>query len=699
MTKYTRCVPKDALPSLDRVNTAIINSRSVEDMLSRALAEILDIFDCDRAMVTFPCIPEATSVQIRAAVTRPGYELDSFIGRDNPIDENNRGFLNKISGSDLAVRFDPLCNASEQQGSLACRQLGALSQLAMQLCPTIGLPWALSFHHCTAPVVYDRATELFTAIGSRIADGLTTHLTLQRLRESEQRYRALVDSAAEAIVILDAEAVCFVDANPAATRLYGLPAEKLVNGPSPFDLSPEFQPDGRRSVDKGMALIMEALAGRAPIFEWMHRRADGTEVPCEISLVRFPDPSRQLLRASITDITERKAAERHRAGLETRLAQAQRLETVGQMTGGVAHDFNNLLSVILGNLELLQDNFEGADQQDMIEKAIHATLRGADLTRKMLSYARRAPLDPTVLDLNVTLSEMDNWMRRTLPANIDIDLQLGPRLWPVEADRASTESAILNLIINARDAMPRGGALTVKTANTVFDDRQPKSVDLSPGTYVVLTVRDTGTGIPENDVERVFEPFFTTKDPGESSGLGLSMVHGFMNQTGGAVRITSEPGRGTSVSLFFPTASNFVAGTELAPPVRPADAPGGPHRLLFAEDQKEVAEILVRILRSEGFEVVAAPDGDTAFQQYFANGPFDLLVTDIMMPGTLQGPALARALREAKPDLPVVFLSGYASGVKRKDSALREEDIRVMKPVTRARLLDAVRTALKPKAG
>lgn len=377
--------------------------------------------------------------------------------------------------------------------------------------------------------------------------------------------------------------------------------------------------------------------------------------------------------------------------------RAQKNEAIGQMTGGVAHDFNNLLAVIMGNLELLLDDIEEEEHRQLIIGSINATKRGADLTRNMLAFARKARLAPETIDLNRLVSEARNWIGRTLPASISVETTLLAGLWKITADPSSTESALLNLIVNARDAMPEGGKLTIETANMRIDQSYVDSrvEELKPGRYVMLAVSDTGHGISQSTMQRIFEPFYSTKAPGAGSGLGLSMIEGFMQQSGGTVQVYSEPGVGTTFKLYFPVMAN-----ELDPITSPQSkrseagtAQGG--RILVAEDEAEVLAILVTVLEKAGYEVVDASSGDQALE-IFESDPkgFDLLLTDIVMPGKLQGTTLSRYLRELAPELPVVFMSGYASESTVHGNGLRPEDIRLMKPVQRRDLLAAIFKAL-----
>lgn len=370
---------------------------------------------------------------------------------------------------------------------------------------------------------------------------------------------------------------------------------------------------------------------------------------------------------------------------------AQRHESIGQLTGGVAHDFNNLLAVILGNLELLRDNDGPPDQVKMIDSAITASLRGAELTKNMLAFARKAPLTPVTLNLNNVVLEAKNWMGRALPASVVVETSLLAGLWPIDADRASLESALLNLSLNARDAMEGHGNLTIETANVRIDEAytDARKEKLAPGRYVMLAVSDTGPGISDDTIDSIFEPFFTTKAPGSGSGLGLSMTMGFMRQTGGTVQVYTEVGEGTTFKLYFP-ASEAKGEPSSKPVLTDNSASVDGQRLLLAEDEDAVRETLVTILERAGYQVTATASGDAAFAAFQADPTFDMLLTDIVMPGKLQGTGLARELRAQWPELPVLFMSGYASEATVHGNGLKPTDIRLMKPVQRAELIAAV---------
>lgn len=375
--------------------------------------------------------------------------------------------------------------------------------------------------------------------------------------------------------------------------------------------------------------------------------------------------------------------------------RAQKHESIGQLTGGVAHDFNNLLAVIMGNLELLRDDMTSEDHLDMIDAGIKATKRGADLTRNMLAFARKARLSPEVVNLNQLVNETRNWAGRTLPASISVETSLFAGLWKFEADPSSTESALLNLILNARDAMPDGGTLSLETANVQVDraygdNRQER---LEPGRYVMLAVSDTGEGISATTLLQIFEPFYSTKPTGKGSGLGLSMVQGFMQQSGGIVHVFSDPRVGTSFKLYFKAVTEDLDVKPRGQIVAENSLANG-RRILVVEDEGPVLAVIVAILDKVGYDVTSAATGDEAKAIFETSPDFDVLLTDIVMPGTLQGTMLSKALRDKMPDLSVIFMSGYANETAIHDKGIRPEDIRLMKPVRRAELLAAVSRSL-----
>ncbi|WP_197431041.1 ATP-binding protein [Aliiruegeria sabulilitoris] len=436
-------------------------------------------------------------------------------------------------------------------------------------------------------------------------------------------------------------------------------------------------------------------------FVWPTRMPDGTEKWLEGRghPTKLPDGA-TLWYSLIIDVTEeveRKAELEHQKELAY---LAQKNDSLGKLTGGVAHDFNNLLAVIMGNQELLRDALTGGpdarpDLLEFVDNSLKASERGAGLTRKMLAFARRARLEPAVLDLNQVVRETAAWAGRTMPESIQVVTEFDEALPKVKLDRGSSENALLNLMVNARDAMPEGGTLTISTSAVSLkqDDPVCGSMGLEPGTYVRLVVEDTGTGISPEILPRIYEPFFSTKPLASGSGLGLSMVQGFMEQSGGAVQVTSEREKGTRFELYFRA---MKAGT-VSDRMRHDPAPAMPHRkrrILLVEDESDVRKVLSSILSAAGYALIEAETGDDAFELFKQSPDVDLLLTDIVMPGKLQGSDLAGAIRGMVPNLPVLFLSGYDVTSDKTDNGSREPDIWLTKPVSRNALIRAVERAL-----
>ncbi len=344
--------------------------------------------------------------------------------------------------------------------------------------------------------------------------------------------------------------------------------------------------------------------------------------------------------------------------LDRKLRQAQKMEAVGQLTGGVAHDFNNLLTVIIGNSELVAEGLKDRPRlRQMVAMTVKAAERGAELTGRLLAFSRRQPLDPSPTDVNRQIADMDPMLRRTLGEHVEIELVRGGGLWNAMIDPGQLENAILNLCLNARDAMPKGGRLTIETANAHLDAAYAASqTEVEPGQYVMVAVSDTGTGMDAATLERAFEPFFTTKDVGKGSGLGLSMVYGFVKQSRGHVRIYSEPGHGTTVKLYLPRATAEDAAASPAPP---PSLQRGSGRILLVEDDALVRGNAAEQLRSLGYDVVEARNGPEALAALERGEPVDLLFTDVVMPGGMNGRALAEAAQKLRPGLPVLYTSGY----------------------------------------
>ena len=381
-----------------------------------------------------------------------------------------------------------------------------------------------------------------------------------------------------------------------------------------------------------------------------------------------------------------------RAESEEKLRRTEKMEALGQLTGGVAHDFNNLLLVIRGNLDLLHNKLADGDQRRLLEAAEEAVQRGADLTKQLLAFNSQAPLAPETLDLNDTVVEMQTLLERTLGEQVSISTDLAPGLWQTNVDPGLLKNAVINLALNARDAMPDGGHLTIETANTDIDSQASRLRDVPPGAYVTLALSDTGIGMTDSVLDRAFDPFFTTKPVGKGSGLGLAMVYGFIEQSKGTVRIDSRPGVGTVVTLYLPRARERLDVRRAGP----ADEAlrGSGETVLVVEDDPRVSSTVTRQLEELGYAALKAADAAAALEILSSRSDIRALLTDIVLPGPMAGPALAdRALRQY-PSLGVAYMSGYPDDATTGSSSIPASAVRLGKPFHRAELASAISRAV-----
>jgi PAS domain S-box-containing protein len=502
--------------------------------------------------------------------------------------------------------------------------------------------------HCTRRRAFSQDDVHFLqAVAHVLAEAIERGRAVEALRQSEARLQGILDHAPAIIYLKDREGRYLV-VNREFEKIYGIEAGEII-GKTAHDIFEPAVSDAYLDTDRAV------LGTGAPV----EREVPDPFVGGERTLlvVKFPvvDGAGEVVAVGgvETDITEIKR-------IEQQLIQAQKMEAVGQLTGGVAHDFNNLLAVILGNLELLDERLEGdAASRDLAQRAVDAAERGATLTQRLLAFSRKQALRPETTDLNRLVPGVTQLLHRTLGETIEIETVLAGGLWHTLVDRAQLESALLNLALNARDAMAGNGKLTIETSNARLDeDYAAGHEEVTPGQYVMLAVSDTGEGMPAEVVERAFEPFFTTKEPGKGSGLGLSMVYGFAKQSGGHAKVYSEPGHGTLVKLYLPKA---IAGAEERPEALPAepDNLGRGETIMVVEDDAAVRQYAVALLTRLGYRTVAAEDGKSALAALERAPEVALLFCDVVLPGTLGGAELAAEAQRRRPGLKVLFTSGY----------------------------------------
>ncbi len=522
--------------------------------------------------------------------------------------------------------------------------------------------------------------------------GLRTDITELKktelaLKENEQRFRDFAEAAADWFWEMDAD-LRFTYMSKNVERILGVPPEWHY-GKSRADLvGVDYD---RETWDEHFLTMKE----HRPFRNFEYRRVgEGIESKwLRVNGIPRYDAEGNFIgyRGTAADITVQKLAEEKLRGSEEQLRQARKMEAVGQLTGGIAHDFNNLLAVIQGNAELLAARPETT--ASMTAPILGATARGAELIQRLLAFSRQQPLRPRTVDLGALVSGMSGLLTRALGATIEVKYNIAPDLWSALADESQVENALLNLALNARDAMPNGGALTIRCANAAVDEAAAAGIsEMEVGDYVSLSVSDVGTGMSDAMRAQAFEPFFTTKEVGRGSGLGLSMVYGFAKQSGGHAIIASELGEGTTVTLYLPR------GGTVAPCKDPDREPGikaaQGETILLVEDDLDVRELVARMLDGLGYRILDARDAAAA-RQVLASGKLpDLMLSDVVLPGGTSGPAFALEARRRHPGLRVVFMSGYSPEAVGREGVLGSDAVLLTKPFKRSQLAKALRDAL-----
>jgi PAS domain S-box-containing protein len=515
------------------------------------------------------------------------------------------------------------------------------------------------------------------------------------LLESERRYRRLIEAVVDYAIFQLDPAGNVTTWNPGAQRIKGYDPDEIIGQ----HFSRFYTPDDIQLGVPKLALAEAAKQGRFEAEGWRMRK-DGSRFWASVVIDRITDEAGELVGfAKVTrDVTERKQAQDELQRVQQQLAASQKLEAVGQLSGGIAHDFNNLLMIVLGNLETAERNSRGLANSMNLQRALANAKRGAQraaaLTSRLLAFSRRQALDPQPINVNNFLNGLQEFLQRTLGERIEVQTVGSAGLWSIEADANHLESAIINLGINARDAMPDGGKLTVEAANVSADEDYCRvNPELSPGQYVIVCVTDTGTGMTSDVLDHAFEPFFTTKESGQGTGLGLSQVYGFVKQSGGHVKIYSEVGQGTSIRMYFPRYHGEA---------RPVDSDADEFRpegerletILVVEDDADLRAYVSELLRDLNYRVTAASSAQAALTILLQEeAKVDLLLTDVVMPG-INGRELGRRARQIRPGIKILYMTGYSRNAVVHQGRLDEGVELLEKPISQAKLALRVRELL-----
>ena len=519
----------------------------------------------------------------------------------------------------------------------------------------------------------------------------------EKLRQSEERYLLLTEAISDVIWTMDLDQqITYV--SPSIRRLLGYEPGEVPGLDLSQLLAPGSFPLARDTLLEELRFEQEIETGnsrtRTLDLELVHK--NGAPLWCEVkmTLLRDDQGRPKAVLGVARDISSWKDAQEALVESEERLRRAQRLEAVGQLAGGIAHDFNNLLTVIIGNVELMARELSPRDElRGQIDEVSKAARRAASLTRQLLAFSRKQMMVPEVLTFNTVVCDMSNMLRRLVGENIELETELEPVLDWVKADPSQLELVLVNLAVNARDAMPDGGRLTIETANERLDPSYSDgNYEVIEGPYSMLAVTDTGRGIPTHDQSRIFEPFFTTKEVGKGTGLGLSTVYGIVKQSGGYIWVDSEPNKGTRFRIYLPRIDK--ATTQERPVTEQTGHSPGTETILLVEDEDGVRTLASKILENIGYRVIAAANGDQALRMLDGmQDPLHLLLTDVIMPG-MSGAKLAEEALAARPDLRVLFVSGHSDDVLTHHGELDPETNFLEKPFTPDGLANKVREVL-----
>jgi PAS domain S-box-containing protein len=532
------------------------------------------------------------------------------------------------------------------------------------------------------------ATEALNSLLIEVSEGIERISTAERkLRDTGQYLQAIMDNVVDGVITLN-EIGRIETFSPSAERLFQRSSREAIgahistllfdNRGTPFDLVAQV-------AEKPLDFFTLSPS------ELQARSKNGVMVPVELAVGQTGFAGRTMYVATLRDISARKQ-------MENFLEQAQRMETVGRMTGGIAHDFNNMLTVISGNFELIQMKMKEQDPilKSMVSMGLETVRRGKDMTQRLLAISSRQLLKPEVIHFPERLPAIVEMIRRAVREDVEITTNLPAEEWNIRVDPVQFESALLNLAINARDALPaQGGRIIINVSNTSLNPEKSAGIrNVKPGEYVEVAVIDNGKGIPAAIIDRVLEPFFTTKPGDKGTGLGLSMVYGFTRQSGGYVRIESTEGSGTVIRLFFPRSMEAFEVSALRSEERTEAIPTGNESLLIVEDRPDVLKYVTQTLRELGYRVTSAPDAQTALKKLQKRKNLDMLLTDVVMPGEMNGEDLAQEAVKQLPHLKVLYMSGYTRDALQEQGSLKQGVHLLAKPFTRADLAWHVRKVL-----
>jgi two-component system, cell cycle sensor histidine kinase and response regulator CckA len=667
------------------VDDIAVNRKLLRVMLTTAGHEVVEAADGVEAMKKLRSGGFDAVISDVLMPRMDGYRLSSEIRQSPELRELPIIICSSthLSESDQALALNAGADTFLRKPAPADVILGALTQLAASPRPQIAphqqnIGILKEYNEELVRMLEDRNREL-EAIHNRLAQDITERRRdLEALRESEERYRALFDLMPLPMFLFDPESFAILAVNIAAVEHYGYTHDELLTM-TLRDIRPPEEVPALEAADW-------TAGGRATVGFRRHRKKDGSDIEVEIYTHRVVLEGRLCRLSVVRDVTDQRR-------LEEQFRQAQKMEAIGRLTSGIAHDFNNLLTPILGySDDLVRQIGESHPLHQEVVEIAKAGERAAALTRQLLAFSRQQVLSPEVLDLNAIVRNMEKLLRRVIGEDLELVDLLDPGLGRIKADPGQVEQVIMNLAVNARDAMPAGGRLTIETRKVELDEAfASEHVDVHPGPHAMLAVSDTGTGMDAETKSRIFEPFFTTKEPGKGTGLGLSTIYGIVKQSGGTIWVYSELGHGTTFKIYLPQVEEAALATA-TPEVQ--TSLHGRETVLVAEDDDAVRLLTRFALERYGYSVLATSGGAEALQIAASHpGPIDFLLTDMLMPG-MSGIELAASIRARLPGIKVLFMSGYSENFMAGNGDLPDKAVLLEKPFTAEALARKLRQVL-----
>jgi len=668
---------------MDRLNKALQHADSLEEAMQGALAAVLEILACDRAYLAFPLDPLAEHCRVPICCASNdfpcGVDLDQLLPVTPGMAAEFR--LQLEAAGPLQFNSTAGYHLFDRDKFLSHQ---VRSELAIALHPKTGKPWRFGIHQCSHERIWtEREEKIFQAISRRLSDGLTSMLALQDLRKNERLLDDIVNNLPSMVFVKEPEDLKFVMLNKTGEKMLGCGKERFL-GKTDYDFFPKDVADYFTEKDR------EVLERKEPV-----------DIPQEV--IRTCNDEQRYLHTRKVAILDETGNAQYLLGisedvtehlkLEAQLRQAQKMDAVGQLAGGVAHDFNNMLGVIIGYADLAMTKIAPHDPAfSCLQEIRSAADRSADLTRQLLAFARKQAVVPKVLDLNETAAGMLKMLMRLIGEDIELEWLPGPGGWLVKIDPTQVDQILANLCVNCRDAITGAGKITIETGRFSLDEHacslQP---GLMPGDFVMLQVSDTGCGMSRQIMERIFEPFFSTKESGKGTGLGLAMVYGIVKQNGGFVNVYSEPGIGTTVKIHLP---RHMADVPLEKTEKARQIEEGSETILLVEDEPAILYVAKEMLESLGYMIIVAGTPDEGIELAARHpGKIDLLITDMIMPG-MNGRELAGRITLLHPDIRCLFMSGYTNDLLARHGGLDDDAYFIQKPFSIQKLAGKIREVL-----